>query len=62
VTEEVPDRDLRVGDMVDVLGWKRIVAIQPYDGPHGFVLGIAETVPRGPFSLTDNGYTTRVRR
>lgn len=59
--EEVRDADLRVGDMVDVLGWKRIVAIDPYTGPHAFVIGVARTVPGGSFSLTDTGYTKRAR-
>jgi hypothetical protein len=62
VVEEVPDRDLRAGDLVDVLGWKRIVAIRPYTGPLDFVIGLADTVPGVGFSLTDTGYTTRVAR
>lgn len=58
--EEVPDADLVVGDMIDVLGVKRITAIEPYDGPHDFVIAIAKTVPGGAFSLTDTGMTRRV--
>lgn len=61
-TEEVPDSQIAVGDMVDALGWKRVTAIKPYTGPLDFVIGIAETVPGTGFSLTDGGYTKRVKR
>lgn len=61
VVEEVPDEELRVGDMVDVLGVKRIIAIRPYVGPHDFIIGIADTVPGVGFSLERGGYTRRIR-
>lgn len=61
-TEDVQDSQIEVGDMVDVLGWRRVTAIRPYTGPLDFVIGIAETVPGTGFSLTDGGYTKRVKR
>ena len=60
VVEEVPDEELRVGDMVYVLGVKRITAISPYKGPYDFIIGIAETVPGVGFSLERGGYTRRI--
>ena len=46
------DEDLKVGDMVRVLGWKRITAIHKYTGPlTDIVFAIADTVPGAGFSL-----------
>ncbi len=60
--EEVPDADLRVGDVVDVLGgYGRIVEIRPYTGPIDFIIGIMVTVPGGSCSLTSPGWTRRVK-
>ena len=57
-TESVRNEDLRVGDMVYALGWKRITEIRPYLGPHiAFIFGIADTVPGVGFSLERGGYT-----
>jgi len=56
----VPDEDLQVGDMVYVLGWKRIVAIEPYRGPHTDIcFAIAKTVPGTGFSLCYGTETAR---
>lgn len=61
-TEDVRDRDLRVGDVIhDWIGWRRIVAIRPYTGPLDCVIGTADTVPPGSFSLTEPGWTTRAK-
>jgi hypothetical protein len=51
------NEDLKVGDMVNVLGIKRISAIRPYRGPHAFIFAVADTVPGGGFSLERGGYT-----
>lgn len=59
VPKEVPNEDLRVGDLVYVLGWKRIVAIRPYVGPHDFIFGVVDTVPGVGFSLERGGTTLR---
>jgi hypothetical protein len=61
-TESVPNESLKVGDMVDALGWKRIVAIRPYRGPFDFILGIVDTDAGCGFSLERGGYTLRVRK
>ena len=38
--------------MVNVLGWKRIVAIRPYTGPlTDIIFAVADTVPGVGFSL-----------
>lgn len=55
---EKPNEELKVGDMVYVLGWKRITAIRPYTGPLVDILfAIADTVPGCGFSLERNGTT-----
>lgn len=60
VSEEVPDEQLRVGDMVKIIGtWRRITAIRPYTGPHDFVIGLADTVPGVGFSLCRGSTTIR---
>jgi len=51
------NEDLKVGDMVDVLGIKRVTAIRPYRGPHAFIFALADTVPGVGFSLERGGYT-----
>lgn len=59
---EVPDEDLRAGDVVDVLGRKTITMIRPYVGPlKDIVLGIADTEPGVGFSLC-YGQRTRALR
>ncbi len=59
-TEEVRDEDLKVGDLVHVLQWVRIVAIKPYKGPLADIIhAIAETVPGVGFSLQKGNYSTR---
>ena len=59
---EVDHTELKVGDMVDVLGWKRIVAIRPYRGPHRSLgcFAIADTVPGVGFSLWSGQMVERV--
>ena len=57
--ESVRNEDLQVGDMVHVMGWKRVIAIRPYTGPHAFVFALADTVPGVGFSLERGGYTCR---
>lgn len=60
--EEVPNEELRPGDLVDVLGIKRITRIRPYDGPHrSFIFALADTVPGVGFSLERGGTTRRLR-
>ena len=57
---DVPDDQLRVGDLVKVIGtWRRITAIRPYRGPYDFVIGLADTVPGVGFSLCRGQWTTR---
>ena len=59
--ENKRNEDLRVGDMVYVLGWKRITAIRPYpkDGPlFDIIFALADTVPGVGFSLERDGETT----
>ena len=58
----IANEELRVGDMVDVLGWKRVVAIRPYRGPLAdIIVAIVDTVPGVGFSL-ERGGTIRVAR
>jgi hypothetical protein len=58
----IPDEELRVGDMVHVLGWKRITAIWPYKGPHEDILfALADTTPGVGFSLERGGMTKVAR-
>ena len=60
--EYVRDEDLRPGDMVHVLGWKRITAIHPYDGPlRDITFALADTVPGVGFSLERGGVTVRAK-
>lgn len=58
--EIVPNEALRVDDIVDVLGWKRVCAIRPYRGPLAFIFALVDTVPGTGFSLERGGYITRV--
>jgi hypothetical protein len=54
------NEDLKVGDMVRVLGWVRIVAIRPYRAEwplHAIIFAIADTVPGVGFSLERGGET-----
>lgn len=61
--EEVPDEDLREGDVVDVLGVKRILRIRAYEGPlKGIVLGLVDTAPGCGFSIVKGGRTRRAKR
>lgn len=60
MTSTTRNEDLRVGDVVNVLGWKRIVAIRPYRGPlTDIIFALADTVPGVGFSLERGGYTER---
>jgi hypothetical protein len=62
VVTSVPNEDLRVGDMVNVLGWKRITRIVPYDGPlKDIIFAVADTVPGVGFSLERGGETETQR-
>lgn len=55
---QVKNEELRVGDMVNVLGWKRITNIRPYNGPlTDIIFAIADTVPGVGFSLEKGGWT-----
>lgn len=55
---QVKNEELRVGDVVDVLGWKRITAIHPYRGPLAdIIFATADTTPGCGFSLERGGYT-----
>jgi hypothetical protein len=60
--EEVPDAALNVGDLVDVLGLKRITAIRPYHGPLDCIVGLVDTDVGCGFSLERGGYTRRIAR
>lgn len=55
---EVRNEDLKVGDVVDVLGAKRITKIVPYRGPlSDIIFASASTDLGGGFSLEIGGYT-----
>jgi hypothetical protein len=57
-----PDEDLKVGDVVQVLGKKRITAIRPYQGPHrDIIFALADTDIGVGFSLEIGGYTEVLR-
>lgn len=59
-SESVRNEDLRVDDMVEMLGWKRIVEIRPYNGPlTDIIFAIAETDQGASCSLERGGYTLR---
>jgi hypothetical protein len=58
-TEQVPDEDIVVDDMVYVLGWKRITGIRPYTGPLDCVFAIADTDTGVGFSLCYGATTSR---
>lgn len=50
----VPEKELRAGDVVRLLGrWCRVTSITPYKGPLDGCLGIADTAPGIGFSLWD---------
>jgi hypothetical protein len=52
------NEDLKVGDIIDVLGIKRITAIRPYEGPlRDIIFALADTVPGVGFSLERGGMT-----
>ncbi len=54
----IKNEDLGEGDVVDVLGWKRITAIRPYVGPLTHIIfAVADTVPGVGFSLERGGCT-----
>lgn len=58
---EVRNEELRVGDIVEVIGtWARIIEIRPYDGPlRDIIFAIAHTTPKSAsFSLEKRGWTT----
>ena len=58
---DVRNEDLRVGDIVEVIGtWARIIEIRPYTGPLvDIIFAIAMTTPRSAsFSLERRGWTT----
>jgi len=58
----IPDEDLKVGDVVQVLGKKRITAIHPYDGPlKEIIFARADTDIGVGFSLEIGGYTDVLR-
>jgi hypothetical protein len=58
----VRNEDLLVGDLVDVLGTKRITAIRPYTGPlRDIIFALADTEPGCGFSLERGGYTETLR-
>lgn len=59
--ENVKNEALRPGDVVHVLGVKRITAIRPYRGPFNFIFAIADTAPGVGFSLEKGGYTDRLK-
>lgn len=54
---DLRNEDLRVGDVVHAITWKRITAIRPYKGPHDFIFAIVDTVPGVGFSLERGGFT-----
>lgn len=59
---ETRNEDLRVGDAVDVLGLKRIVAIRPYKGPLAdIIFALVDTDIGCGFSLERGGYTRVVQ-
>lgn len=54
----VRNEELRVGDVVDVLGPKLIQAIRPYEGAHSdIMLAVVTATPGIGFSLDRGGYT-----
>jgi hypothetical protein len=59
-TKTIRDEDLKVGDVVVILGGEvRVVAIEPYTGPLEEVFAIARTAPKRDFSLV-HGCETQV--
>jgi hypothetical protein len=57
----VPNEDLKVGDVVRVLGPKRIMAIRPYTGPLVDIIFALVDTDIGPgFSLERGGWTEKL--
>jgi hypothetical protein len=59
--ETVRDEDLKPGDVVFVLGKKRITRISPYRGPLKGCIGLADTDSGPGFSLWSSGTTERIK-
>lgn len=60
-TEMAPDATIREGDVVYVLGWKRVARIEPYTGRLKGCIGLVTTVPGAGFSLWDGMETERAK-
>lgn len=61
VWKSVRNEDLKVGDVVQVLGRKRITEIRPYKGPLiDIIFALADTDTGPGFSLERGGWTERI--
>lgn len=61
IWQRTRDEDLKVGDVVNVLGRKRITAIRPYAGPLvDIIFALADTDTGPGFSLERGGWTERL--